>query len=212
MSFPRLSLIILPAIVGLPLLTGACAGAPVAVAAASYGSDAASVAETGKTTSDHFASIVTKKDCALWRIFHSQDVCRDRDMTHDVYHVNYDEPFRQQTEGGTEYSPAPHSGADAPATSWTADAYKAGHGSPTTPPQRQQSASSVTAQSLPPPTQSTATTTVAQTDTPAPAPDKPKHKKKKPKPASTGSGGNAAATSTASAAKPASQDQVASSH
>jgi hypothetical protein len=206
MSFPRLFLIVLPAIVGLPLFTCGCAGT-AAVAAASYGSDAASVAETGKTTTDHFASIVTKKDCALWRMMRNQDVCRDRDLTNDIYHVNYDEPFRQQSEGGTEYSPAPHSGANAPTTSWTADAYKSGQTSPSTPPQ---SALAVTAESLPPPASSTKTT-VAQSDTPAPVtpstPDKPKHKKKKPKPAAATTN-----TAAASAPKPNSQDQVASSH
>ena len=55
MSFPRLALLVL----GLPLLTAACA-APVAVAGASYGADGVSLVDSGKTMTDHFASMVSK--------------------------------------------------------------------------------------------------------------------------------------------------------
>lgn len=123
MSSPRLSLLLLPLALGLPLLTGAC-GAPVAVAAVSYGADGVSLAETGKTGTDHLASMVSKKDCALWRVFRNQTVCRDRDGKADPYKVTYDEPFRQPTEGGAvEYTPPPHAAPDAPAASWDAAAY-----------------------------------------------------------------------------------------
>jgi hypothetical protein len=207
MSFPRLPLIILPLVLGLPLLVGACAGPTLAVAAASYGGNAASVAETGKTTTDHYASIVTKKDCALWRMFKNQDVCRDRDMTHDVYHVSYDSPFRQQSEGGTEYLTPPHYNAGAPATSWDVAAYS----------QPTQPAATPTAQppeapapqgggtNNQPPAQSAA---VAQPNPPHPAaPPKKKHAKKtKPPVAPT-----TAPTSTAAAPTPPSQGQVAAS-
>lgn len=134
MSFPRLSLLLLPLALGLPLLTGAC-GAPVAVAAVSYGADGVSLAETGKTGTDHLASMVSKKDCALWRVFRNQTVCRDRDGKADPYKVNYDEPFRQQTEGGAvEYMPPAHAAPDAPATSWDAAAYaKPATGTPAAP-------------------------------------------------------------------------------
>ena len=123
MSFPRLSLLVLPVALGLPLLTGAC-GAPVAVAAVSYGTDGVSLVETGKTGTDHLASMVSKKDCALWRVFRNQSVCRPQEGNPNPYKVNYDEPFRQQTEGGSEYSPSPHAEPNAPAASWDAAAYK----------------------------------------------------------------------------------------
>ena len=124
MSFPQLTLLILPVAFGLPLLTGAC-GVPVAVAAASYGADGVSVVESGKTMTDHLASMVSKKDCAMWRVFRNRSVCMDRDPSKpDPYNVNYDEPFRQQSDGGVEYSTPSHAAADAPATSWDAAAYK----------------------------------------------------------------------------------------
>ena len=124
MSFPRLTLLMLPVALGLPLLTGGC-GVPVAVAAASYGADGVSVVESGKTTTDHLASIVSKKDCALWRVFRSRSVCEERDPSKpDPYKVNYDEPFRQQSESGLEYSTPPRAAPNAPATSWDAAAYK----------------------------------------------------------------------------------------
>src|ERR1700761_7797535 len=118
MSFPRLTLLILPVALGLPLLTGGC-GVPVAVAAASYGSDGVSVVETGKTTSDHFASMVSKRDCALWRMFRNRAICQDQDPSKpNPYNVNYDEPFRQQSEGGgVEYMAPPHAAPGAPAAS-----------------------------------------------------------------------------------------------
>jgi len=126
MSFPRLGLLILPVALGLPLLTGAC-GVPIAVTAASYGTDGALVAKTNKTTTDHFASMVTKEDCALWRIFKHQKVCKPRETDHDPYQVNYDEPFRMQAEGqGVSYAPPLHASAGAPAVAWEASAYKAG--------------------------------------------------------------------------------------
>ena len=59
MSFPRLTCMLLPLALSLPLLTGGC-GVPLAVSAASYGADGVSVAATKKTTSDHFVSMVTK--------------------------------------------------------------------------------------------------------------------------------------------------------
>ena len=124
MSFPRLTLLILPVALGLPMLTGAC-GAPVAVAAVSYGADGASLIKSGKTGSDHLASMVSKRDCALWHIFRKRSICEERDPEKkDPYNVNYDEPFRQQSEGGVEYSPPPHAASAAPATSWDAAAYK----------------------------------------------------------------------------------------
>jgi len=119
MSFPRLALLVL----GLPLLTAACA-APVAVAGASYGADGVSLVDSGKTMTDHFASMVSKKDCALWRMFRNQRVCYEREGDKDPYQVNYDIAERQPSEGGISYLPPLHAAPGAPASSWTAEAYK----------------------------------------------------------------------------------------
>jgi hypothetical protein len=122
MSFPRLRFLIVPVAFGLPLLAGAC-GAPLALTAAGYGADGVSLAETDKTMADHFVSMVSKQDCAMWRMFRDQDVCRPRDGDHDPYDVNYSEPFRQPGEAGVEYSPPLRATADAPPTSWDPEAY-----------------------------------------------------------------------------------------
>jgi hypothetical protein len=120
MSFPRLALLALC----LPLLTGACAGA--AVTAVSYGADGVSYADSGKSTTDHFASMVSKKDCALWRVVRNQNICRPREGDKDPYKVDYNNAERQPSEDGVAYVPPLHASADAPATSWTAEAYKPG--------------------------------------------------------------------------------------
>jgi hypothetical protein len=166
MNFPRLSLLLLPVALGLPMLTGAC-GAPVAVVAASYSADGVSLAESGKTATDHAASMVSKKDCALWRVFRNRKICQDRDPDQpDPYKVNYDEPFRQVGEGGAvEYSPPPHAAADAPASSWDAAAYKPAPAGPATP-------TTAVAEAAPPPI-------VEPAPTPAPTPVKHKARPKK---------------------------------
>jgi hypothetical protein len=123
MSCARLAVVTWPFVLALALLTGGCA-APVAITIGSYGADGASLAESGKTIGDHFISMVTKKDCALWRKLRNEDICRPRNSDHDPYHVNYDEPFRQQGEAGVEYGLPPRATAGAPATSWEAAAYK----------------------------------------------------------------------------------------
>lgn len=133
MSFPRLTWryvsLLLPMALGLPLLTGGC-GVPLAVSAASYGADGVSVAATKKTTTDHFVSMVTKEDCSFWRVFKHQKMCKPRETEKDPYQVNYDEPFRMQSEGaGVSYGPPLHASADAPAVSWEASAYKPAPGS-----------------------------------------------------------------------------------
>jgi hypothetical protein len=114
--------LLLPAAIGLPLLTGACGG-PVAVTAASYGGDGVSLVETNKTATDHLLSMISKRDCAMWRMFRNQHVCRERDDDRDPYDVSYQEPFRQAGEGGVEYLPPAHAAADAPPTSWDTKVY-----------------------------------------------------------------------------------------
>jgi hypothetical protein len=119
MSFPRLVLLAL----GLPLLAGGCAGA--AVTAASYGADGASYAETGKSTSDHFVSMVSKKDCAFFRVFSNQHMCRERPPgAKDPYQVNYDSAERMPSEDGASYAPPLHQTPTEPASAWSADTYK----------------------------------------------------------------------------------------
>ena len=183
MSFPRLTLLILPVALGLPMLTGAC-GAPVAVAAVSYGADGASLINSGKTGSDHLASMVSKRDCALWHIFRKRSLCEERDpQMQDPYNVNYDEPFRQQSEGGVEYSPPPHAATAAPAASWDAAAYKPVPSEPAPP-------ATAVAETAPPPS--------VGPPAPTPGPAAVKHKPTKAK-------------KVAKTAKKPSPDQVASS-
>ncbi|WP_428660217.1 hypothetical protein [Reyranella sp.] len=120
MSFPRIALSLA---FGLPLLTGACA--PAAVTVVSYGADGVSYAETGKSTTDHLASMVSKKDCAFWRVFRSEKVCREREDDHDPYKVDYDQSTRQPSEDGVSYAPPLRAPDSAPAASWTEETYKA---------------------------------------------------------------------------------------
>jgi len=147
MSFPRLALLVL----GLPLLTAACA-APVAVAGASYGADGVSLAESGKTMTDHFASMVSKKDCALWRMFRNQRVCYERERDRDPYQVNYDIAERQPSEGGISYLPPLHAAPGAPASSWTAEAYKTAPApAPVSEPMTAVAETAAVAETVPPP-------------------------------------------------------------
>lgn len=124
MSSFRLPISFLPLVLGLALLTGAC-GAPLAVSAVSYGSDGAMLVATDKTGTDHLASMVSKKDCALWRAFRGRQVCKEREEgAKDPYAVDYNEPQRSVAEDGTTYGPPLRAAAHAPAASWDAAAYK----------------------------------------------------------------------------------------
>jgi hypothetical protein len=123
MSSPRLTILVLPLVLGLPSMAGGCA--PAAVTAASYGADGVSLADSGKTTGDHFASMVTKKDCAFWRVLRNQNLCREREGDRDPYQVNYNEPFRDQGEGaGVQYHAPLRAAPDAPVTSSNAATYQ----------------------------------------------------------------------------------------
>lgn len=124
MSSFRLSIyIVLPLALGLSLLTGAC-GVPVAVSAVSYAADGGFVVASDKTSTDHLASVITKKDCAMWRIFRGRRICTERADGEDPYDIDYNEPQRQVSEDGVQYSPPLRSSADAPAASWDEAAYK----------------------------------------------------------------------------------------
>ena len=109
-------------VVGLALLSGGCA-APVAVAGASYGADGTLLVTSHKTVSDHFVSMVSKQDCALWRVIRSRPICKEREGDKDPYDVDYDHPQRMVGEDGVQYVPPLHAAADAPATSWDAAVY-----------------------------------------------------------------------------------------
>ena len=164
MSFTRLAIVVLPVALGLSLVAGACA-APAGVVAASYGADGVSLADGGKTMSDHFTSMVTKKDCAMFRAVRNQDVCRPREGDHDPYQVNYNEAFRDQSEGGgVEYHAPLRAAPDAPVSSWDAVAYK-----PQPEPPKPQPTTAV-AEGVPPPSPEPAAAT------PVPAPKTKKSK------------------------------------
>ena len=105
------------------LLTGAC-GAPLAVAGAGYATDGTLMATSNKTSSDHLASIVTKQDCAFWRVLKGQPVCKEREGDKDPYDVDYTHAERTVAEDGVHYVPPLRPAANAPATSWDAAAYK----------------------------------------------------------------------------------------
>ena len=124
MSSPRLPIhSLLPLVTGLGLLAGACA-APVGVTAASYAADGGLMVASHKTSTDHVASVITKQDCAMWRIFRGRKICTERADGRDPYNTDYTEPQRQVSEDGTQYAPPLRPGPDAPAASWDAAAYK----------------------------------------------------------------------------------------
>lgn len=123
-SFQLSSRFLLPLVVGLALLTSAC-GVPVAVSAASYAADGGLLATSNKTSTDHIASVVTKKDCAVWRVFRGQQMCNQRTEGEDPYDTDYSEPQRAVSESGVSYSSPLRPQSDAPAVSWDSAAYEA---------------------------------------------------------------------------------------
>src|SRR5262245_179591 len=124
MSFPRLTIpLFLPLVASLALLTGAC-GAPLAVTGASHAADGTLLVASDKTATDHFASMVSKKDCALWRVLRGRAVCKEREGDKDPYDVDYDPPRRMGSEEGGQYVPPLRAATAAPAVSWDATSYK----------------------------------------------------------------------------------------
>jgi hypothetical protein len=132
MSFSRLTLNMLPLVLGAALMTGAC-GAPLAVTGAGYAADGGLLAASDKTSTDHMLSMVSKQDCALWRVIRGRAVCKPREGDPNPYKVDYDDPQRMVAEDGVHYAPPLRAAADAPATSWDAAAYKAAPQAPATP-------------------------------------------------------------------------------
>jgi hypothetical protein len=123
MSYARLSLITMPLVLGAALMAGACA-APV-VAGAGYAADGGMLVASEKTSTDHLISMVSKQDCAMWRVIKGRAVCKPREGDKDPYKVDYDDPQRMVAEDGVHYASPLRASADAPATSWDATAYKA---------------------------------------------------------------------------------------
>jgi hypothetical protein len=133
MSSFRLAIpLFLPLVVGLALLTGAC-GAPLAVTGASYAADGGLLVASDKSATDHLASMVSKKDCALWRVFKGRPVCKEREGDKDPYDVDYTQPQRMVSEEGVQYAPPLRAQPDAPAASWDAAAYKTTPAAPAVP-------------------------------------------------------------------------------
>lgn len=122
-SFQLSSLFLLPLVAGMALLTSAC-GVPVAVSAASYAADGGLLATSNKTSTDHIASVVTKKDCAIWRAFRGRQICNQREGE-DPYETDYTEPQRSVSESGVSYSSPLRPQPDTPAVSWDAAPYEA---------------------------------------------------------------------------------------
>jgi len=122
-SFQLSSWFLLPLVAGLALLTSAC-GVPVAVSAASYAADGGLLATSNKTSTDHIASVVTKKDCAIWRVFRGRQICTQRADGEDPYDTDYTEPQRSVSESGVSYSSPLRATSDSPAVSWDAAAYE----------------------------------------------------------------------------------------
>jgi len=113
----------LPLVVGLGLMTGGC-GVPLVVAGGGYAADAGLLAASNKTSTDHMISMVSKQDCAVWRVTKGQPVCKAREGDQDPYAVDYDAPQRMVGEDGVHYAPPLRPATDAPAASWDAAAYK----------------------------------------------------------------------------------------
>jgi hypothetical protein len=132
MSFPRLPFIVLPLVLGIALTTGAC-GVPLAVTGAGYAADGGLLVASDKTSTDHMMSMVSKQDCALWRVIRGRAVCKPREGDTDPYNVDYDAPQRMVAEDGVHYAPPLRPAADAPATSWDAAAYKTAPAAPAAP-------------------------------------------------------------------------------
>ncbi|HSS85094.1 MAG TPA: hypothetical protein VLL30_15130, partial [Reyranella sp.] len=87
--------------------------------------DGSLLAVSNKTATDHMASMISKKDCALWRVFHGRPVCQEREGDKDPYNVDYSQPQCMVSEDGVQYAPPLRAAPDTPAASWDAAAYKA---------------------------------------------------------------------------------------
>jgi hypothetical protein len=122
MSSGRLACLSLPLFVSVALATAGCAAPPLVVGA-SYAADGGLLYTSNKTSTDHLISMVSKQDCAVWRVFKSRPICSERDDGHDPYAVDYVQPQRMVAEDGVRYLAPLRSAPDVPATSWDPAAY-----------------------------------------------------------------------------------------
>lgn len=60
-----------------PMLLGGCAALPVGVQVASYVADGLLYLTTNKSLTDHGLSLVTNKDCSIWRGLSKGELCRE---------------------------------------------------------------------------------------------------------------------------------------
>ena len=105
----------------------------MALTAGSYAADGGLLVVSDKTSTDHFLSMVSKKDCAMWRVLRGRAICKDREGDKDPYDVDYVQPQRMVAEDGVRYAPPLHPAADAPVASWDAEAYKVAPAAPSPP-------------------------------------------------------------------------------
>lgn len=61
----------------LPLFLAACGGIGPAMSIAVIAGDAVSYSVSGKNMTDHAYSVITKQDCAMWRMVKNEPVCKD---------------------------------------------------------------------------------------------------------------------------------------
>ena len=89
LSFRKLACVLAPVV-----LTGC--GAPLGLQIASVFADGVSLLTTDKTLTDHGLSALTEKDCAVWRGFKGEEICRDGtfDAT-DVANLEISPPARE---------------------------------------------------------------------------------------------------------------------
>lgn len=73
---------VMPLVVFVPL--AGCA-LPPAIVIASYAADGVLLATSGKTSTDHFLSMVEKRDCAMWRVVKNEEICQEFADGNDPY-------------------------------------------------------------------------------------------------------------------------------
>jgi hypothetical protein len=71
----------LAVIAGAAVMLAGCGVVPPVVSALSYAIDGFSLITTGKSPTDLALSAAVERDCALWRIFTTGEVCRDYTLT-----------------------------------------------------------------------------------------------------------------------------------
>lgn len=122
MSSCRLAYLASPLLITVALATAGCAAPPLVVGA-SYAADGGLLLASNKTSTDHLMSMVSKKDCAMWRVIRSRPICVEREDGHDPYEVDYAQPQRMVAEDGTHYVAPLRPGPGVPAASWDVAAY-----------------------------------------------------------------------------------------